>query len=375
MAHQPCQTPEVIFREPAPAPVVPGTYVEINPDSINQRLYVGSRENRATPDELAPEVALVLAAVLIAAAEQVSSETLALFGAERREDISIHALALAFRGDDSGLTGDVFEWALLLAINSGDEAISSLVADALTLAKSPVVQPQAILVAAERGRLVAFSPQLPEGAVLATGRRGRPPQVANLLREATTATWKSDLLLGSGDKWVGASLKSNPIALSRSMREAAATTSHPPRIGITASSRPALTRDPSSDAIFVHVPVNGSTMAISKMVVADVKEAFERHLSVPDAPLRQDASGIGTQLYRWRNRSLGYVVSVLLDHAAGLRPLAASTVASTGASVSDARGALVVVDTLIPDEDWRYGPPMLYPGSVDRRFGRFSPID
>ena len=70
--------------------------------------------------ELDPRTAQVLAAVLLASAEQVSKEKLATFGVTDAADLTMLALAMAFRGDDTGLLGDVFEWAVLGGINSGD---------------------------------------------------------------------------------------------------------------------------------------------------------------------------------------------------------------------------------------------------------------
>lgn len=353
----------------------PGTFVELGPEEGQEIVANDRRGYRRPSRELAPELALVLAAVLLAAAEQVSQDKLELFGVRHREDLPIQSLAMAFRGDDTGLTGDVFEWALLLAVNSGDPAVTGLVTDALSLARVQVDQPQAVLVAAEPGRLVAFSPDVPERATLATGRRGRPPHVANLLREADTRTWKADLLLGSGDRWVSASLKSNPIALTRSIR-AAATTPHPPRIGITAGHAPAIVREPETGAVLVHVPVNGQTMALAKVVLMDVREAFARHLSVPDSPMRHDVTGIGVQLHRWRAQPVGYVVEVLLDYAADLPAVMMSEPASTGASVADAHGALVVVNTILAEEHWRYAPSLgTLPSTIRREYANFQPID
>lgn len=353
----------------------PGTFVQVCPDQDLEISPNNHRGYRRPSHELVPELALVLAAVLLAAAEQVSFDKLELFGVRQRQDLPIQSLAMAFRGDDTGLTGDVFEWALLLAVNSGDPAITGLVTDALSLARLSVDQPQAVLVAAEPGRLVAFSPEVPERATLATGRRGRPPHVANLLRDADTSTWKADLLLGSGDRWVSASLKSNPIALTRSLRAAAATP-HPPRIGITAGHVPAIVREPVTGAVLIHVPVNSQTLALAKLVLTDVREAFARHLSVPDSPMRQDVTGVGLQLYRWRAHTVGYAVAVLLDYAGDLPGVTMSAPASTGASVTDAHGALVVVDTILTEENWRFTPTLgTLPITIRREYGNFQPID
>jgi hypothetical protein len=248
--------------------------------------------------------------------------------------------------------------------------------DALLLSGVQADQPQAVLVATEPGRLVAFSPELPARATLATGRRGRPPQVANLLRTADTRTWKADLLLGgTGDRWVSASLKSNPRDLQRSLR-LAADTPHPPRIGITASREPGLTRDPETGAVLVHVPVHGHAMALSKMVLMDVLEAFSRHLALPGAPLRQDVTGIGRQLHRWQDRTVSYAANALLERAAGRLPLFRWPPTATGASVPDAHGALITVNTLVNGDRWHDLDRTLVQTMIARRrYGGFDPID
>jgi hypothetical protein len=295
---------------------------------------------------LDPRTAAVLSAVLLAAAEQVSEAKLAAFGVTQAIDLSVLGLAMAFRGDDTGLVGDVFEWSVLLAANGADAQIVEMLSDALLLLGLRLDRPQAVLVAAERGRLVQYSPDLPVGAALVTGRRGRPPHVANLLASADTRTWKADLLIGADDRWVATSLKSNPMDLVRSLRTAAETP-HPPRIGVTATLPGAagVIRDPESGAVVVKVPVDGRYLALSKAVLADVRDAFARHLSVAGAPLQQDASGIGRQLHRWQDRSVREVLEILLQ-VAGDAALEVGDVRSTGASVDDAHGALVAINPL-----------------------------
>lgn len=331
-----------------------------------------------TDGELPPDLALVLAAVLLAAAEQVSAKKLAAFGVSSPDNLSILQLAMAFRGDDTGLVGDVFEWSLLLALNGGDPGVAQLVTDALLLCKVPVDQPQAVLVAAEPGRLVTFSPDLPPGATLATGRRGRPPHVANLLDSADTRTWKADLLLGAGQNWVSASLKSNPRDLQRSLR-LAADTPHPPRIGITASHEPGLTTDPATGAVLVHIPVYGDAMALSKLVLADVRDAFSRHLGMSGTPLQQDVTGIGRQLDRWQDRKVRDAATTLLQlsRGSGLDPLFSWWPMATGASVPDAHGALIAVNTLVDEGRWQDGDrtKVAPTHTMEQRYRGFDPID
>lgn len=159
----------------------PGTYVQVGSHGTHPDLLRALGSRPPTDTKLAPDVALVLIAVLLAAAEQVNGDKLAQFGVTSKEDLTLLALAMAFRGDDTGLVGDVFEWSLLLALNNGDPGIAQLVSDALLLANVPVDQPQRILVAAEPGRLVTFSPQLPSDATLASS----PPRPPTLRRQPT----------------------------------------------------------------------------------------------------------------------------------------------------------------------------------------------
>ncbi|MEO9322759.1 hypothetical protein ABFT23_04665 [Nocardioides sp. C4-1] len=355
----------------------PGTLVQLGAaagEDVSDLLR--GRGSFSRNNEVSPALAVVLAAVLLAATEQVNARKLAAFSVTSREELSILQLAMAFRGDDTGLTGDVFEWSLLLALSGGDADLAQIMTDALWLVDGIRVQePLAVLVAAEPGRLVAYSPDLPERAALATGRRGRPPYVANLLASADSRRWKSDLVIGGdGERWVGASLKSNPRDLQRSLRQGAGTP-YPPRMGITASYRPGITRDAATGAVLVHVPVEGHVMGLSKLVLTDVLEAFSRDLALPDTPLRQDATGIGRQLYRWQNRTVAYVANILLQKAADISPMHRSLPTTTGASEPDANGALIAINTL-SSEEW---DPERGPGrsssEVRRRYAQFDPID
>lgn len=218
----------------------PGTFVQVGQSPGPHLLFGGPT------DGMSPGTAAVLKAVLLAAAEQVSQEKLSAFKVSSVLDLDLLSLAMAFRSDDTGLVGDVFEWSVLLAINTGDGEVTQMIADALHMSGLAVDRPQAVLVAAENGRLIEYSPELPATATLATGKRGRPPRVDKLLEGATTGTWKADLLLGEGDRWVTASLKSNPFILPRSLADASGT-AHAPRIGVTATRATAagVVRDPS----------------------------------------------------------------------------------------------------------------------------------
>lgn len=344
------------------------TFAQIVPEGGYWGVHMGSRGR-----DLDPRTAAVLAAVLLAAAEQVSAEKRAILGATDPLELAILALAMSFRADDTGLMGDVFEWSVLLAVNRGDSEILQMVADALALVGLQIDRPQAVLIAAEPGRLVSYSPELPSGATLSTGRRGRPPRIDNILERATTKTWKADLLLGSGDRWISASLKSNPRALAPSLL-AAATTPYPPRIGITASRQDAagVVRDPATDTVLVKLPVDTRFLALSRAVLRDVRDAFLRHLSLPPSPLQEDVSGIGLQLHRWRHQTVRYVVEVLLQ-VAGSSTVTTGSVRDAQGSDPDAKGALVAASPLaaegikLPNHD--------FDRSGAKRMTTFDPID
>lgn len=322
---------------------------------------------------LDPRTASVLSAVILASAEQVSAPKLATFGVSSALDLSMLGLAMSFRDDDSGLVGDVFEWSVLLAANGADGKIAQLLSDALTLSGVQLsIAPQAVLVAAERGRLVQYSPDLPVGAALATGRRGRPPHVANLLASADTRNWKADLLLGAEEKWVATSLKSNPFTLVQSLK-AAAKTPHPPRIGVTASEpqMSGVTRDPETGVVIVKVPVDAFYLSLSKAVLVDVRAAFARHLSLPRTPLQQDASGIGLQLNRWQHHTVRDALAIL-NEVAGEASLLVGDVRSTGASIDDSNGALVASNSLEPSVST---VPLSAPGVSVNWLLDFDPVD
>lgn len=310
-----------------------------------------------------------LSAVLPPAAEQVSQEKLALFHVASPLDLKLLALAIAFREDDDGLVGDVFEWSLMMAINHGDNEINQMIVDALQLVRVQVTKPQAVLVAAEAGRLVSYSPTLPANATLATGRRGRPPYVTNLVAGATTKSWKADLLLGEQDRWVAASLKSNPLVLSPSLASAASTP-HPPRIGITATSARSsgVMRDPKSGVVVVKVPVDTYSMDMSKRILDEVIKAFKADLNVPDSPMRRGSLGISEQLNRWRHWTVGDALAKLDEVAGEQRQAftANSQVLSTGADVEGAAQSLVAMDPLTKPEIPLSRVPSLYNPSHHR---------
>lgn len=326
---------------------------------------------RSAPSRLLdPRTAAVLSAVLLAAAEQVNADKLSIFKVGSALDLELLALAMAYRDDDTGLMGDVFEWSVLLGINGADEQIAQMVTDALQLAGVMVDRPQAILVAAEKGRLVGYSPDVPAGATLATGRRGRPPLITNLLGTASPSTWKADLLLGANDRWVAASLKSNPSSLLPSMKTAAGTV-HPPRIGVTATMPAAsgVVRDPATGSVLLKIPVDIHFLALTRAVLDEVQSAFARHLSLPSTPLLQ--SGIGLQLHRWRNQTVEHTLSVL-GEVAGSVKLPVGDVLGTGTSAEEATASLVATNTLATDRGAlpRYGSVTPIRGLLS-----FDPVD
>lgn len=320
------------------------TFIQID-RAIGGGAFKRNRDER----RMSPEVASLLKAVLLAVAEQVSREKLRALKVDVATDLSLLGLAMAFNSGDTGVVGDFFEWSVLIGVNSGHPELSQLFADALKLNGLTVDRPQAVLVAAEGGRLVDYSPQVSSSATISTGKRGRPPVVANILATANPKDWKADLLIGEGDKWVTASLKSSPRSLVPSL-EAAAGTPLPPRIGVTATSaRGAGVRtDPRTGATIVQIPVSTSYFSLAKLVIGDVIAAFSRHLSLPSTPLLRDATGIGAQLHFWRERSIDDVVEALTQLSEGwLNPLTPPKF--TGTNAADASSALIVANTLMPN--------------------------
>lgn len=328
---------------------------------------------RASSGQMPPATAAVLKAVLLAAAEQVSAEKLAAFQVRTALDLPLLSLAMAFRPDDNGLVGDVFEWSVLLAVNSGESEVTQMIVDALTMSGLKVERPRAVLVAAEPGRLIQYSPELPNSATLATGRRGRPPRIDRLLEGATTRTWKADLLLGEGDRWVSASLKSNPHAVVASLTNVDGG-NHSPRIGVTAvaSTSAGVVRDPQSGGVIVKVPVDGTYYTLARVVLAEVRDAFARHLSVPGTPLQQGAMGVSGQLWNWRARTLAEIISTL-DEIAGTLDIPVTEPHESGTSADHATSSLIAVDTLS-----RGGrrTPFVTPGATlnSKRDFNFEPI-
>ena len=251
-----------------------------------------------------------------------------------------------------------------------------MAADALTLVGYKTDNPQAILAAAEKGRLVEFSPSVPEGAKIMSGRRGRPRLVQNALAGANTRNWKADILLGAEDRWVTASLKSNPKDVVSSVRAAAAGP-HPVRIGITPVSPTlaGISRDPVCGAVLMRVPVDAMLMSLTRGVILDVKETFARHLSLPNNELARDFSGIGAQLHRWRESTVRQAVLTLREAAGGRYAVEVSAAAETISSADDLTDALISLDPLFQG---RARPAIFDQYGHERRASElldFKPID
>jgi hypothetical protein len=350
---------------------VPENYVTIESGGrgfaagMNPSPYVLENGPMTIPDT----TAAVLRAILIACAEQVSAENLRLFNLTSPLDLPLKGLAMMFRDDDSGLVGDAFEWSVLTAINAGDPEISRLAEQALALFNLNVLRPQAVLVAAESGRLVSYSPDLPADATLVTGRVGRPPLLAKLLSEATPKNWKADLVLGGGGtRWVLASVKSNPRDLRPSLK-AASTLPHPPKIGITPTAgRGEVTVDNRLDAVIMRIPVDAHLMELSKVVLAAVRDAFGRHLNLTGgSPLHHSHTKIAAQLYEWRKLNLRIVLDLLLEatHSRGRADkvqLLTGEPLEAGADAPATGAALVAVNALRPRQGRNtIGYPATYP--------------
>lgn len=325
--------------------VAPETVVQVKlpphyPDllgSFTDRGYLHHQSN----------MCVALAAVLLAAAEQVSQSKLQTFKVESKNELTLHALAMAFQGSDSGISGDVFEWAVLLGLNTGEPEMTQVIQDGLRLLGERVERPVAILTAAEAGRLQCFSPALPAGASLATGRPGRPPLIERILANSTSREWKSDLVIGEGTKWVSATLKSNARDMSKAL-QAAQNTPYPPRLGICLGRTTDYTRDAVTGVPVVRIGHNGYAASLTREVLLDVIQAFRSHLSVSSSLSQRDTSGIGLQLERWKNETVQYAVDTLYEVAGRRDHFRLTPVLPTGAFAEDAAGALIAMNTLRP---------------------------
>ncbi len=106
----------------------------------------------------------------------------------------------------------------------------------------------------------------------------------------------------------------------------------------------------------------------------DVRAAFVRHLSLPEAPLN-DTSGIALQLHRWKNRTLREVLEVLLQFSVGHHVgVGVGPVLDTGASVDDTKGALIAADPLLSKSTLGFDPIHHLVPPVGRLL-RFDPVD
>lgn len=134
------------------------TYVEVQPPDDFGRGVRGRRHL------VSREIAIALKAILLAAGEQVSREKLSHFNVLSVEQMTLLSLAMAFRDDDSGIYGDIFEWSVLLGVNNGDGVVSQMIRDGLVLADVEASGDlRAVLVAAEGGKRCPILPSFPNG--------------------------------------------------------------------------------------------------------------------------------------------------------------------------------------------------------------------
>lgn len=98
-------------------------------------------------------------------------------------------------------------------------------------------------------------------------------------------------------------------------------------------------------------------------------------------PLQQDVTGIGRQLHRWQDRKVRDAATTLLQwsRGSGLNPLFMWSPMATGASVPDAHGALIAVNTLVNEGRWHDGDrtrvPPIHAIDARQRYRGFDPID
>ncbi|MDT0213921.1 hypothetical protein Q9R29_08475 [Rothia sp. ARF10] len=300
--------------------------------------------------------ASALAIVLRACAASVGARTLTGLGASRAQDLTMFQLALAHRPDDTGLLGDVFELAVLDAINRSDPVVLGLLASALQMLREGSEILGAVTAAAEGGRAKVAALTLPEGTALKTGRPGRPALARGLLERADTRTWKNDiLLLTPGPSAIAMTVKSNPVD---ARSHVAATRGHPlpPRIAIVPSGymNAGVWVDREFNVPVVKIPATMAVMSLLHSSMEAVQSAFARGLKPYASPLR-DPSEVVAQLCRWRDDTVGVVLDrldeVALEWRGGqgaftLSAPSAVVDADGGTAPSPGSGLVVAVDAL-----------------------------
>lgn len=305
--------------------------------------------------------AAVLAAVIRAVADQVSSASLSSFGGYTNAyDLTLHQLAMSYRPGDTGVLGDTFEYAVMAAINARDPQVMDLLRSTLTLLGERGEIIGAATAAAENGRAQVAVPTLPQGARLLTGRRGRPPSVQRLLTQANTRDWKSDIFVCTDRGVVGATIKSNPAHMGRHLRQCR-DLPYPPRFGIVPArvSAAGIVFDPTTGIPVVRLPIDVPFFALLSSTLSEVQAAFARRLDPP--PPLHDPSGIGLVMHQWKGRTVSEFVDRLDEEALNSADLFVQTAPTQVKDLTGwetfGGGALVVADPLMTGIDkmdpWR----------------------
>jgi hypothetical protein len=266
--------------------------------------------------------------------------------------------------------GDVFEYAVLAAINEGDPQVLTMLCDALAIIKEPGEILGAVTAAAENGRTATVT--LPPGCTVRTGRPGRPPDAVRLLALATTKDWKNDIFLVTSRGVVGATIKSNSGDMRKHLFKCRHLP-HPPRLGIVpvTPSYGGIVRDDRTGTPIVRLPTDVPLIALLHSALTSIQAALASRLEVPGTAL-SDPQGIRRQLNRWKNLPVVEVIEILDDAArifrGALQPSTAVEVEGlTGVPTDGQQGLVVAIPAfLTPDDvrglgkDWtafvRHGP-------------------
>lgn len=300
--------------------------------------------------------AAVLQTVIRAVADQTSSATLGSLGAYSAYDLTLHQLAISHRQGDDGVLGDVFEYAVMAAVNAHDPQVLELLQCTLAMLGEQGDITGAVTAAAENGRARTAAPTLPMGTTLLTGRRGRPPNVQRLLTQANTRDWKSDIFLCTDRGVLGATIKSNAAHMGRHLRQCL-NLPHPPRLGIVPARawEAGIVFDPTTGIPVVRLPIDVPYFSLLSSTLSSVQAAFARRLG-PPVPLH-DPTGIGLVMHKWRNWTVGEFIDRLAEEARAAADLFDLT---TPVQTSDltgsetfGHGALVVADPLLLGESTR----------------------
>jgi hypothetical protein len=311
-------------------------------------------------DEVSALVAVVrpiLLGLLVALKTDVVGE------AGGRDDVKLKMLARLRRPGD-GDCGICFEHAVHDAMRRGDAMVLERVEAALDLCSVPGASLNSILFAAEKSgseQLIDTASDLvtQESRIL-SGTRGQPaklhkhikgiaqafrrPSARNALPYSISGLWKADLFLGKtdSDRWVGTSVKVNPVALegARGLRVGIVPASHTETDAPYRDDRKNLVVCPLlHDGNFMQVFYEGWQI-VQAFLAADAKVPTEAAL--PRPPMRQVASMLADRRE--------YPVTAVLD---GLAALAQPELLKTQEETADVvvtRGSQIEVQTVIVPE-------------------------